>query len=29
MDAVRGDNEVIALGICVPKGNFDMPPVFG
>jgi hypothetical protein len=29
MDAVRGNDEVIALGICVPKGNFDMPPVFG
>jgi hypothetical protein len=29
MDAVRGDGEVIALGICVPELDFDMPPGFG
>jgi hypothetical protein len=29
MDAVRGNDVVIAFGICVLKGNFDLPPVFG
>ncbi len=29
MDAVRGDDEVIALGICVPERDVDMPPGFG
>jgi hypothetical protein len=29
MDAIRGDDEVIALRVGVPEANFDMPSVFG